>query len=81
MAQRLGVHSTPEDGLAANQSLPLGSAGVTPLDMASAYATLANDGVYNPPYFIQKVEDRNGRVIFQHEPAPKQAVSPGVAGL
>jgi penicillin-binding protein 1A len=47
--------------------------------MASAYATLANDGVYNAPYFIQKVEDRNGRVIFQHEPAPKQAVSPGVA--
>jgi penicillin-binding protein 1A len=79
MAQRLGVHSAAEDGLAANQSLPLGSAGVTPLDMASAYATLANDGVYNAPYFIQKVEDRSGRVIFQHEPGPKQVVSPGVA--
>jgi penicillin-binding protein 1A len=81
MAQRLGLHSTAEDGLAPNQSLPLGSAGVTPLDMASAYATLANDGVYNAPYFIQKVEDRNGRVIFQHEPAPKPAISPQTARL
>jgi penicillin-binding protein 1A len=81
MAQRLGVRSAPEDGLAANQSLPLGSAGVTPLDMASAYATLANDGAYNPPYIIQKVEDRNGNLIFQHQPAPKPVISPQTARL
>jgi membrane peptidoglycan carboxypeptidase len=81
MAQRLGVHSTPADGLAANQSLPLGSAGVTPLDMASAYATLANDGVYNAPYIIERVEDRNGKVIFQHQPAPKPVISPQTARL
>jgi len=81
MAERLGVRSAAEDGLAANQSLPLGSAGVTPLDMASAYATLANDGVYNPPYIIQKVEDRNGNLIFQHQPAPKPMVSPQTARL
>jgi penicillin-binding protein 1A len=81
MAQRLGVRSAAADGLAANESLPLGSAGVTPLDMASAYATLANDGVYNPPYFIQKVEDRHGRVIFQHEPGPKPVISPQTARL
>jgi penicillin-binding protein 1A len=49
--------------------------------MASAYATLANDGVYNPPYMINKVEDRNGRVIFQHQPAPKPVVSPKTARL
>jgi penicillin-binding protein 1A len=81
MAQRLGLHSTAEDGLAANQSLPLGSAGVTPLDMASAYATLANDGVYNPPYMIERVEDRNGKVIFQHQPAPKRVISQQTARL
>ena len=81
MAQRLGLHSTAADGLAANQSLPLGSAGVTPLDMASAYATLANDGVYNPPYMIERVEDRNGKVIFQHQPAPKRVISQQTARL
>ena len=81
MAQRLGVRSTAEDGLGANQSLPLGSAGVTPLDMASAYATLANDGVYNVPYIIEKVVDRNGKVIIQHQPAPKPVISPQTARL
>jgi penicillin-binding protein 1A len=81
MAQRLGVRSAAADGLAPNESLPLGSAGVTPLDMASAYATLANDGVYNPPYIIEKVEDRNGKVLIQHEPAPKPVVSPSTARL
>jgi len=81
MAQRLGVRSTAADGLAANESLPLGSAGVTPLDMASAYATLANDGVYNPPYMIERVEDRNGNVIFQHQPGPKRVISPQTARL
>jgi penicillin-binding protein 1A len=80
-AQRLGIHSTAEDGLAENQSLPLGSAGVTPLDMASAYATLANDGVYNAPYMIERVENRHGKVIFQHQPAPKRVISSRTARL
>jgi penicillin-binding protein 1A len=82
MAQRLGVSSTAEeDGLAPNKSLPLGTARVSPLDMASAYATLANDGVHNPPYTIERIEDRHGRVLFEHEPAPRPAVSPQTARL
>jgi len=39
--------------------------GVSPLEMASAYATLAADGVYHRPYFIDKVLDRNGKVLFR----------------
>jgi membrane peptidoglycan carboxypeptidase len=78
MARRLGITS---DNLAANLSMPLGTSEVTPLDMASANATLANDGVYNAPYMIERVEDRNGNVIFQHEPAPQQVVSPQTARL
>ncbi len=82
MAHRLGVTSTAkEDGLAENKSLPLGSARISPIDMASAYATLANDGVYNAPYMIEKVLDRTGKVIFQHKPAPKRVVSSQTASL
>jgi penicillin-binding protein 1A len=81
MAQRLGITSTAEDSLGPHQSLPLGVARVSPLDMASAYATLANDGVYNAPYTIERVEDRDGNVIFQHAPSPKQVVSPQTARL
>jgi penicillin-binding protein 1A len=82
MAQRLGVTSTAkEDGLTENKSLPLGTARVSPLDMASAYATLANDGVYNAPYTIEKVLDHRGKMIFQHKPAPKRVLSSQTARL
>ena len=79
MAHRLGIYPTTD--LCACKSLPLGVASISPLEMASAYATLANDGVYNPPYLIDRVEDRNGNVIFAHAPAPEQRVAPQTARL
>lgn len=47
-------------------STPLGTQGVTPLDMAGAYAAIANDGYFNPPYLVDRVIDRRGRTIFEH---------------
>jgi penicillin-binding protein 1A len=58
-----------------------GTAGVLPLDMADAYATLANDGVHNDAYFVDKIVDRNGKVLYQHEPSPRRAVSSQTARL
>ena len=52
-----------------------------PLEMASAYAALANDGIYNGPYFIDRIEDRDGNVIYSHTPTPEQRVSPQTARL
>ncbi len=48
-------------------SLAIGglTVGVSPLEMASAYATLAADGVYHQPYFVEKVLDRHGKVLFR----------------
>jgi penicillin-binding protein 1A len=77
MAHRLGIVST----LDPIPSLPLGTKEITPLEMASAYGTLANDGVYNRPYLIERIEDSAGNVIYQHAPAPEQRVSPQVARL
>jgi membrane peptidoglycan carboxypeptidase len=54
---------------------------ITPLEMASAYATIANDGVYNPPYLVDRIEDRNGHVIFQHQATPEQRIAPETARL
>lgn len=53
-----------------NLSLVLGGAteGITPLEMAGAYATIANDGVYITPTFYTKVEDSSGSVVLE----PKQ---------
>lgn len=53
-----------------NLSLVLGGAteGITPLEMAGAYATIANGGVYITPTFYTKVEDSSGSVVLE----PKQ---------
>lgn len=39
--------------------------GVSPLEMAAAYATVANDGTYIEPTFYTKVEDSNGKVVLE----------------
>jgi penicillin-binding protein 1A len=59
MARKLGIRTSP---LQAVPSLALGSIGVTPLEEASAYATLAGGGVYSKPMAITKVVLPNGHV-------------------
>jgi len=51
-----------------NLTLALGTLLATPLDMARAYAILANGGYQVTPYFIERIEDVNGSIIFQSEP-------------
>ena len=46
-------------------SLALGSAEFTPLQMAAAYATIANDGTYIQPTFYSKVVDLDGNVVIE----------------
>ncbi len=58
MAYRLGIRSSPLDAV---PSLTLGSIGVSPLEMASVYATLAAGGMYSKPMAIRRVVLANGR--------------------
>ena len=51
-----------------NLSLSLGSGTVTPLELASAYAVLANGGYRIEPYFIARIEDNTGAIIEQANP-------------
>jgi membrane peptidoglycan carboxypeptidase len=61
-------------------SLTLGTGvGTNPLEMTSAYSTLANDGVHCTPYAISKVVDRAGHVIFKAKPSCHQVIPPEVA--
>lgn len=79
-AEKLGITDTldPSDDRAACFAIGCG-ANVYPLDMASAYGTLANDGRRNPPHFVQKVEDPSGDVLFEHAPPDEQVVPVDVA--
>ncbi|MGZ4418543.1 MAG: transglycosylase domain-containing protein, partial [Gaiellaceae bacterium] len=61
MAQKLGIRSSLELPRDAVPSITLGSIGVTPLEMASAYATLAAGGVYSKPMAITRVVLPNGK--------------------
>jgi membrane peptidoglycan carboxypeptidase len=56
-------------------AMTLGSKEVTPLEMATVYATLANDGEYREPYYIDRIEDRDGKVLFKQSSKPERAVS------
>lgn len=75
LAKRMGI-DTP---LGTFPSMALGTRGVTPLEMASAYGTLATNGVHNAPTAITKVIGSDGTVIFQFKPHGKRVLRPQVA--
>lgn len=49
-------------------SLALGSASVTPLEMVSSYSVIANGGYQVEPYFIDRIEDSDGKTIYSAAP-------------
>jgi membrane peptidoglycan carboxypeptidase len=59
-------HTLSEDGKGGppNNGIVLGQYQTRVIDMASAYATLANSGVYHAPHFVQKVVNSQGQVLF-----------------
>jgi penicillin-binding protein 1A len=59
----------PLDSIPANLTMALGTASVTPMDMARGYAVFANGGYLVTPYFIQRVDDRNGQPLYVANPA------------
>ncbi len=72
MAVKLGL---PKDRLDPFPSISLGAEEATPLEMAAAYATIANEGVYHAPSFVEKVVDRDGDVLFEGPSKGKRAFS------
>lgn len=68
---------TEPDGIP-TPSIVLGSYSVRPIDMASAYATIAADGIYHRPYFVQQVITGDGRVLLDRgAQGAKGALPPG----
>ncbi len=74
MAKELGFGDLPP-----YPSIVLGGVEVTPLQLAQAYAIVADDGMKVQPYAITAVVDGNGHVIEGHEFKAKQVLSPQVA--
>jgi membrane peptidoglycan carboxypeptidase len=92
VARRMGIGNAPRPpGPDASQkerdnysnwnvcSLVLGAKEVSVLDMASAYGTLANQGVHCRAYSIDKIVAPGGKTLFKEKPDCQQVVEPGVA--
>lgn len=57
-------HTLSQDGGPPEGGVVLGQYQTRVIDMASAYATLADSGIYHPPHFVEKVVSADGRVLF-----------------
>ena len=79
-AKKMGITTLVESGEYSdvNFAMALGglSRGVTPLEMASAYGVIANNGVRVAPIGIQKVVDRNGKVLYEAQSQGEQVINP-----
>jgi len=75
-AHRMGVESTLEPNL----SLALGTSVISPLDQASGYSTLANQGVHTTPSPFRLVRDSLGNVVLDNRyPEQTEVISAGTA--
>jgi penicillin-binding protein 1A len=75
-AHDLGVTSP----LLAVPSITLGSNDVSPLEMASAYQTLANGGLHCEPFMVARVEDSAG-LLYRHRSRCRQVIPRDIASL
>ncbi len=76
-ARRLGIKSQLDPVLA----LSLGTSDLSIFELLPAYSTFANEGIYTTPFFITKIEDKNGNVIQNFNPVTRQALSEETAYL
>ena len=66
-----GMHRIPK-----TPSICLGSSDLTVMELTGAYTTFANNGMYSKPIFITRIEDKDGRTIYQQIPEERVALHP-----
>jgi len=69
-ARKMGITSDLEPNL----SLALGSASMSLKEITAAYSAFANGGNIVEPYFIERIEDRNGLMLEENQPTVRQAI-------
>lgn len=70
-AEKMGI----KDELVANPSLALGTSEMSMINFANGYTTLANGGYLTDNYFIERVEDLNGHVLYEHKNKKKMVLN------
>lgn len=77
VAHKMGIQSE----LKPTYSLALGSSEVTLLELASAYGTLANNGLHIPPHGIDTIWDRTGKVIYSADTKGERSIDKDTASI
>jgi len=77
MAHRLGL----KEDFKEYPTLVIGAQETTVLEMANAYATLADDGVYHQPTFIDHIDDRTGKSLYKVNPVGKRVLDPQISRM
>jgi penicillin-binding protein 1A len=72
MIDNLGVDTSD---IPSYPSIALGTADLSVYEMVAAYSTFANKGVYTEPYFVSRIEDKNGSALYQHSPKTEDVLS------
>ena len=75
LTHKLGVKSQ----IPLQPSIALGAVEITVEDMVAAYSTFANQGVYNKPQFLSRIEDKGGVVIYEPIPESHDVLNKDIA--
>lgn len=82
LAKEIGVDSIIQTAYAmgiktklnATPSVSLGASDVSLLELVDSYCTVINDGMQQDPVLVTRIEDKDGKVLYEHKPSAKQAV-------
>ncbi|MGB2087191.1 MAG: penicillin-binding protein 1A [Psychroflexus salarius] len=72
LVDKLGVDTSNILPVAA---IALGTPDLSVYEMVSAYSTFANKGVYVKPFVVERIEDKNGTIIYQHQPESRDVLN------
>ena len=56
-------------------ALSLGASDVSLLELVNAYTTVVNEGMAHDPVLVTRIEDRNGKILYEYQPKQTQALS------
>lgn len=77
--KKLGITTLTENDENLNLALGGLDKGISPLEMAAAYSTIANDGIYIEPTFYTKAENSSGKIVIKSKQSKRRVMSEEVA--
>ena len=76
LLQQMNINLSPDQLV---PSMCLGTMNIPLIDLVAAQCVFANNGVYNKPTMVERIEDKNGNVIYSADQIANQVVNSGVA--